>query len=82
MSYRDRGNFRTSTVEIEEARDGSEWVLRWDPGLEERHPAAADALKAVRDRDRVMADAGFSVISTVRWTAHTGVGQLVVRVLQ
>lgn len=82
MPYRDRGNFRASTVEIEEARDGSEWVLRWDPGSEERHPSAADAMNAVRSRDRVMADAGFSMVTTVRWTAFTPVGRLVVRALQ
>lgn len=82
MPYRDRGKIRASVVDIEEARDGSKWILRWDQGDPEDHASAAEALKAVRCRDRVMSDAGFSIITTVRWTAYTRIGLAAVRALQ
>jgi len=81
MPYRDR-KFRASTVEIEEERDGSAWILRWDLGDEERHASAAEALDVVRCRDRIMANAGYSVITTIRWTAYSRIGRAVVRALQ
>ena len=82
MPYRDRGKFRASVVVIEELRDGSAWILHWDQGAQEEHASAAEALKAVHCRDRVMSDAGFSIITTVRWTAYTRIGLAAVRALQ
>lgn len=70
---------RASRVTITEQPEG--WLLNWGGGDTEHHDTATAALNAVRDRDRIMADADVLVVTTIEWNAHTSVGLTVVRAI-
>lgn len=71
---------RMNKVRIVETKDG--WRLSWEPGQDEDHPSAVEALSAVRERDRVLAEAGTVVITVIEWEPNTRIGRAAVRVLQ
>lgn len=59
----------------------TDWLLRWSATEAETHATAVEALRAVQDRDKVLAAAGISVVTTIEWTCHTRVGCAVVGAL-
>ena len=76
---------RRSQVSVVERPDG--WVLMWDRGepgrpTDEFHETGAAALAAIRERDRTMADAGFSMFTVITWEPTTTIGRQVVQALQ
>lgn len=72
--------FEKNTVVIEESRGG--WRLRWNAADEEYQPTAADALAAVKEMARILADGGINSMVTIEWKPRSRVGWRVVRALQ
>lgn len=78
-AYRE-SNLRRRAVRIAECPN--HWELTDNYGLRENHPTAAEALRAVKACDAILAASGISVITVITWEPTTSMGQRVVRALQ
>lgn len=71
----------TNMVRIIEAPETEDWILAWSTQDTERHGTAMSALLAVRERDRVLAQASLVVVTTISWEPKTPVGRHVVHAI-
>lgn len=71
----------TNTVRIIETPETDGWLLAWSPEDTERHGTAMSALLAVRERDRVLAQASLVVVTTISWEPKSAVGRHVVHAI-
>ena len=75
---------RVISVTIYENRETDRWHLHYTGHADnsESHPTAAEALTAVQEMRRVLANAGFSTAINVLWRPSTTIRRQVVKALQ
>lgn len=70
---------RANKITIREIAD--KWVVYWGFDNDE-YSTAAEALRAVVERDTKIGEGGISMITTIVWETTTKIGQQVVMALQ